>query len=134
VTLEASGPRAVASLVSTGHGGRELLRLDTGLTDVRGVAFARDGSSLWVIAGEVEGDGRQPAGLWRLDAVIREGSQAVRPTCVARLADPRAVVAVSDHSLVVVHGTQPRTISRIDMTADEDVIDPKEEQREEGER
>jgi hypothetical protein len=34
------------------------------------------------------------------------------------------------------HGTQPRTISRIDMTVDDvaDVIDPKEEQREEGER
>jgi hypothetical protein len=129
----------VASLVSTGHGGRELLRLDTGLADVRGVAFARDGSSLWVIAGEVEGDGRQPAGLWRLDAVIREGSQAVRPTCVARLADPLAVAAVSDNSLVVVHGTQPRTISRIDMTADDvadvaDMVDPKEEQPEEGER
>ena len=136
VTLEASGPRAAASLVSTGHGGRELLRLDTGLADVRGAAFARDGSSLWVIAGEVGGDSRQPAGLWRLDAVIREGRQAVRPRCVARLADPRAVAAVSDHSLVVVHGTQPRTISRIDMTVDDvaDVIDPKEEQREEGER
>jgi hypothetical protein len=136
VTLEASGPRAAASLVSTGHGGRELLRLDTGLADVRGAAFARDGSSLWVIAGEVGGDSRQPAGLWRLDAVIREGRQAVRPRCVARLADPRAVAAVSDHSLVVVHGTQPRTISRIDMTADDvaDVIDPKEEQPEEGER
>ena len=136
VTLEASGPRAAASLVSTGHGGRELLRLDTGLTDVRGVAFARDGSSLWVIAGEVGGDGRQPAGLWRLDAVIREGRQAVRPTCVARLADPLAVAAVSDDSLVVVHGTQPRTISRIDMTADDvaDAVDPKKEQREEGER
>jgi hypothetical protein len=136
VTLEASGPRAAASLVSTGHGGRELLRLDTGLADVRGAAFARDGSSLWVIAGEVGGDSRQPAGLWRLDAVIREGRQAVRPRCVARLADPRAVAAVSDHSLLVVHGTQPRTISRIDMTADDvaDVIDPKEEQREEGER
>jgi len=136
VTLEASGPRAAASLVSTGHGGRELLRLDTGLADVRGAAFARDGSSLWVIAGEVGGDSRQPAGLWRLDAVIREGRQAVRPRCAARLADPRAVAAVSDHSLVVVHGTQPRTISRIDMTADDvaDVVDPKEEQREEGER
>ncbi len=136
VTLEASGPRAAASLVSTGQGGRELLRLDTGLADVRGVAFARDGSSLWVIAGEVQGDGRQPAGLWRIDAVIREGRQAVRPTCVARLADPIAVAAVSDHSLVVVHGTQLRTISRIDMTANDvaDVVDPKEEQREEGER
>jgi hypothetical protein len=134
VTLEASGPGAAASLVSTAHGGRELLRLDTGLADVRGAAFARDGSSLWVIAGEVGGDGRQPAGLWRLDAVMREGRQAVRPSCVVRLADPRAVAAVSDHSLVVVHGTQPQTISRIDMTVDDDVVDPKEERREEGER
>jgi hypothetical protein len=106
------------------------------LADVRGAAFARDGSSLWVIAGDVGGDGRQPAGLWRLDAVIREGSQAVRPTCVVRLADPLAVAAVSDNSLVVVHGTLPRTISRIDMTAGDvaDVVDPREERREEGER
>ena len=136
VTLEASDRKAIASLVSTGHGGRELLRLDTGLADVRGAAFARDGSSLWVIAGDVGGDGRQPAGLWRLDAVIREGSQAVRPTCVVRLADPVAVAAVSDNSFVVVHGTLPRTISRIDMTAGDvaDVVDPEEERREEVER
>ena len=136
VTLEASDRRAMASLVSTGHGGRELLRLGTGLADIRGAAFARDGSSLWVLAGDVGGDGRQPAGLWRLDAVIHEGRQAVRPTCVVRLADPLAVAAVSDNSLVVVHGTLPRTISRIDMTAGDvaDVVDPTEERREEGER
>jgi hypothetical protein len=36
---------------------------------------------------------------------------------------------------VVVHGTLPRTISRIDMTAGDvaDVVDPEEERREEGE-
>ena len=133
VTLESSERRAAASLVFTGHGGRELLRLDTALADVRGAAFARDGSSLWVIAGEVSGTASQPAGLWRLDAVMREGRQAVRATCVVRLADPHAVAAVSDRSLVLVHGSQPRTISRIDIASDGGMA-PREDRREEGER
>ena len=133
VTIEAAAHEGTASLVSTGHGGRELLRLETGLADVRGVAFARDGSSLWVIAGAVAGPDPQLAGLWRLDAVFHDDRQAVRPTCVAPLDDPQALAAVSDRSLVVVQGSQPRTISRIELTADT-VVDPEEDQREEGER
>ena len=133
VTIEAAAHEGTASLVATGHGGRELLRLDTGLADVRGVAFARDGSSLWVIAGAVAGPVPQPAGLWRLDAVLHDDRQAVRPTCVAPLDDPQALAAISDRSLVVVHGSQPRTISRIEVTADT-VVDPEDDRREEGER
>jgi hypothetical protein len=76
----------------------------------------------------------QPAGLWRLDAVFREGRQAVRPTCVVPLAEPHAVAAVSDRSLVVVHGVRPRALSRIDVTdanlADE-AAGKKEERHEE---
>lgn len=133
VTLESSERQAPARLVFTGHGGRELLRLDIGLADVRGVAFARDGSALWVIAGEVGGAAPQPAGLWRLDAALREGRQAVRTTCVVRLDDPHAVAAVSDRSLVVVHGSRSRTISRIDI-ASEGGMDPQDDRREEEER
>ena len=134
VTIEAAAASGAATLVFTGPGGRELLRLDTGLADVRGAAFTRDGSSLWVIAGEVAGRTPQPAGLWRLDAVFREGRQAVRPTCVVPLAEPHAVAAVSDRSLVVVHGVRPRALSRIDVTdanlADE-AAGKKEERHEE---
>lgn len=133
VTIEAVVHEGTASLVSAGHGGRELLRLDTGLADVRGVAFARDGSSLWVITGAVAGRVPQPAGLWRLDAVFRDDRQAVRPTCVAPLDDPQALAAVSDRSLVVVHGPPPRTISRIEVTAD-NAVDPQKDLREEGEQ
>lgn len=119
VMIERAEATGAATVVFTGPAGRELLRLDTGLADVRGIAFTRDGSSLWAIAGEVAGRTPQPAGLWRLDAVFREGRQAVRPTCVVPLADPRALAAVSDRSLVVVHGTGPRGLSRIDLTDDE---------------
>jgi hypothetical protein len=133
VTIEAAAGDGTASLVSKGHGGRELLRLDIGLADVRGVAFARDGSSLWVIAGAAAGPDPQPAGLWRLDAVFRDDRQAVQPTCIVPLDDPQALAAVSDRSLVVVHGSQPRTISRIEVIVDS-VVNPKDDQREEGER
>jgi hypothetical protein len=122
VTIEPAAATGGATLVFTGPSGRELLRLDTGLADVRGVAFTRDGSALWAIAGDVPGRKAQPAGLWRLDAVFREGRQAVRPTCVVPLADPQALAAVSDRSLVVVHGVGPRSLSRIDVT-DADLAD-----------
>jgi hypothetical protein len=122
VTTEAAAASGAATLVFTGPGDRELLRLDTGLADVRGVASTRDGSALYAIAGEVAGREPQPAGLWRLDAVFREGRQAVRPTCVVPLAEPHAVAAVSDRSLVVVHGVGPRSLSRIDVT-DADLAD-----------
>lgn len=115
VTFEAAEPNADATVVFTGPSGRELLRLDAGVADVRGAAFARDGSALWVIAGAAGRDGRQPAGVWRLDAVVRDGRQAVRPTCVLRLADPRAVAPVSERGLVVVHGVELPSISRIDF-------------------
>jgi len=117
VMVEAAEPRGPAGLVYLGPGGRELLRLDVGLVDVRGAAFARDGSAVWVIAGEAGGDEHQPAGVWRLDAVIRDGVQVVRPTCVARLDDPVDLAAISARSLVVVHGARPRTVSRIDLAA-----------------
>lgn len=133
VTLEPAAASGTATLAFTGPGGRELLRLDTGLADVRGAAFTRDGASLWAIAGEVAGRTPQPAGLWRLDAVFRDGRQAVRPTCVVPLADPQALAAVSDRSLVVVHGAGPRGASRIDVTADDPAAGPRaaEERHEE---
>ena len=133
IALEAAESSGAATLVSTGLGGRELLRLDAGVADVRGAACARDGSALWVICGAGGTAGDQPAGVWRLDAVIRDGRQAVRPTCVVRLAEPHALAAVSDRSLVVVHGTEPRAVSRIDDAGADGAADsttkPQEEAR-----
>lgn len=115
VLLEATDANASATVSFHGPAGRELLRLDTGLKHVRGVACARDGSALWVIAGPAEA-ADQPGGLWRLDAVLRDGRQAVRPVCLAPLEEPRAIAAVSDQAVVVVHGTTRRTIVRIDSS------------------
>jgi hypothetical protein len=115
VLLEATDAAGSAAVSFHGPAGRELLRLDTGLQHVRGVACARDGSALWVITGPSEAANR-PGGLWRLDAVLRDGRQAVRPVCLAMLEEPRAIAAVSDRSVVVVHGTARRTIVRIDSS------------------
>ncbi len=114
VLLDATDAAAPAAVSFHGPTGRELLRLDTGLRHVRGVAFGRDGAALWVIAGSPD-SGDQPEGLWRLDAVLRDGRQAIRPTCVARLVAPRSIVAVSERSVVVGHGDPRRTIVRVDL-------------------
>jgi hypothetical protein len=113
VILDAPDAAAPATVSFHGPTGRELLRLETGLTNVRGAACARDGSALWVLAGR-DDSADQPQGLWRLDAVLRDGRQAVRPECVAQIEEPRAIAAVSDRSVVVVHGTARRKIVRID--------------------
>lgn len=101
------------ALVYLGGAGRELLRVDTGLTGIHAVAFTRDDGDLYVAA--AGGDGRQE-GLWRLDAALERGQQAVRPTLVAAFTAPRAVVAVSARSLVVIHGADCREVSRVDVT------------------
>ncbi|MFM8735730.1 MAG: hypothetical protein ACKOC8_11105 [Pirellulales bacterium] len=111
--------------------GRRLLRLDTGLTRVRDVAFDRAGGRLWVVGGE-PGDADRPEGLWRLDAELRRGAQGVRPTCVVRLTEPRAVVAASDEALLVATGAPGRAILRIDPRhgrKSEDGTDGEEEGR-----
>lgn len=96
-----AGSPATAVVSFRGATATEVLRLDTGLPRVRGAAFGREDGTLWLIAGEA-GSADRPEGLWRLDAVLRDRVQAVRPTCVARLAAPRSIAAVSDRSVVVV--------------------------------
>lgn len=100
-----------------GPTGRELLRLDTGLRDVRDAAFGRGAEELFVLAGE-PGAGDQPEGVWRLDATMREGMQAVRPVCLVALDAPRAIASATERALVVSHGSGPRRIVRIDPTPD----------------
>ena len=108
--IEGAGSAAVSF---HGASGREILRLDTGLFNVRGAAFGRGDGVLWLIADEATLVG-QPAGLWRLDAVLRDRRQAARAVCVARLAAPRGIACVSDRSVVVAHAGAKPGLVRID--------------------
>ena len=101
------------ALVYLGVAGRELLRVDAGVKGIQAVVFTRDDGDLYVTA--AGGDGDRQQGLWRIDAVLENGRQAVRPTLVAAFAAPRAAVAVSARSLVVVHGADSREVSRVDV-------------------
>jgi hypothetical protein len=92
---------------------RPLLHLDTALPQVRDAAFCRTDGTLWV-AGGGAGSDTFPEGLWRIDAVLRNGRQAVEPVCVARLVGARSVVCLSDKAIIVTHGREARTVSRID--------------------
>lgn len=84
-------------------GGHTLLDLDTGLTNIRDICVSLGRGTLWVLTGEAgQGAGRQAAGLWRLDAVIRDRRQAVQPRLMTTLDDPQAVVASGDELLYVV--------------------------------
>lgn len=84
-------------------GGWDLLRLDTGLRDIRDVCFTQADGGLWVITGGLEtADPPQPAGLWRLDAALRNRRQAVEAVLVTLLKAPRALAAGSDNVLYAV--------------------------------
>ncbi|MCE9631206.1 MAG: hypothetical protein K8S94_10905 [Planctomycetia bacterium] len=102
----------VAFYVGTGG---ELLRLETGLSQIRDAAFDRGAGALWVLAGDPASPAR-PEGLWRLDAVMRDGRQTVNPMLVTRLVAPRSMVAVSERSIVV---TLAGSIVRIDPVAEQ---------------
>jgi len=104
----AAGPRDEMVLVRTGPGGsiiiayhdqegRTLLALDTGLERIVDAGFAPGGKSLWAVGRDA--DGR--SGLWRLEATLRGGKQAIRPVLVLPLADPLAVVAPTERSALV---------------------------------
>lgn len=99
------GPAAVTFLDPAG---RTLLELDAGVADVRAAAFSRRDGSLWVLTGTAGG---QPAGLWRLDAVMRDGRQGVRPEWAASFADPVAIAGASDDTLVVAAGNPVRLVT-----------------------
>jgi hypothetical protein len=101
---------------------RRLLHLDTSLTQIRDAAFCRADGTLWVVGGGTRtaagGDSavQVPEGLWRIDAVLRDGRQAAEAVCVARLEGARAVVCLSERAIIVTHGREARTVSRIDPT------------------
>jgi hypothetical protein len=94
---------------------RQLLHLDTTLPQVRDAAYCRTDGTLWVAGGEAGSD-TTPEGLWRIDAVMRNDRQAAQAVCVARLDGARSVVCLSDKAIIVTHGRDNRTVSRIDPT------------------
>jgi len=109
-------------------GPRRLLHLDTSLPRIRDAAFCRADGTLWVVGGrapatggrgDVGSDGSAaatPEGLWRIDAVMRNGRQSVEAVCIARLDGARAVTCLSERAIIVTHGRERRIVSRIDPT------------------
>jgi hypothetical protein len=79
-----------------------LLRLDTGLTAIRDVAFAPEAGVLWVVADD-DAPRLPQGGLWRLDATLRGGHQAVVAVPVADLPAPLAVACPTKKSVLVTH-------------------------------
>ncbi len=94
--------------------GVELLRLSTGLREIGGITFGRGDGMLWATGGAADGPA---AGLWRLDATLQGGRQAIQPVLVAEAAAPRDVVAVGEGAVLVVAGEPERRILRIGPAA-----------------
>ena len=113
--IEGAGSAAVSF---HGASGREILRLDTGLFNVRGAAFGRGDGVLWLIADEATLVG-QPAGLWRLDAVFAAGRQAIRGSHAARLAAAAGLVSLDDRTVAVLAGPTDRRLVRLDLDTTE---------------
>lgn len=113
LVLITAGERAgqsIESIAFYGTDGRCLLDLETGLSGIRDVAFAADGSSLYVVAATVAD---QRAGLWRLEAGAQDGRQVIRPELVAELPDPRAIVCPDPRAVVVTQGAPDRSVVEI---------------------
>jgi hypothetical protein len=78
-----------------------LLRLDTGLTDIRDAAFAPGHAGLWVAAGGPAEQGEQPrpGGLWRLDATLRGARQVIAAVPIGPVPAALAVACPTEHLL-----------------------------------
>jgi hypothetical protein len=96
---------------------RRLLHLDTGLPVVHDAAFCRADGTLWVVGGAA-GSTATPEGLWRIDAVLRDGRQDVRAVCVTPLDGAVAIACLSDRAIAVTHGRPSRIVSLIDPAGD----------------
>lgn len=92
--------------------GRELLRLPAGLASIRGLEFGRGDQALWAVASGPTGR----SGLWRLDAALADGRQAIRPALVAPLESPRDLVTCSPRAIVVVSDGATGRLTVIDPT------------------
>lgn len=93
--------------------GRELARFEAGVARLQAIAFDRGGATLCV-AGRGLADGR--AGVWRLEAVMREGRQAVRPVLVTPHPAACDLVAGPERGLIMLAGDEAGTLLAIDPT------------------
>jgi len=114
LVLALRGPEDRAEIAFFDTAGQELLRLPAGVRSIGGLTFSRGDGMLWATAAGAGEDG--PAGLWRLDAALRNGRQEIRPTLVAAVAAARDVASASERTLVVVRGA-PAGLVRIDPVA-----------------
>jgi len=98
-------------------GRQRLLDLDLGLAGVRDAASCRGDGTLWVVA---DGEPGNPAGsgLWRIDAVLEAGRQAVRPVLVAGLPQPLSVVCLSERAVAISGGGERRRVILVNPSAD----------------
>ncbi len=94
-------------------GGREILRLPSGMRHVAGIDFGRGDGMLWAVGTGADGH----SGLWRLDATLRDGRQVVQPVLIKPFAAPVAVVAASERAIIVLHGEPSRTVSRVEPSS-----------------
>ena len=101
---------AVALSFHANAGQQRLLQLDLGLPRVIDAAFCRGAGTLWVVA-DGGGSAKTPAGLWRIDAELRNGRQAARTECVAPLDHPLSAVCLSDRAIAVaLGGDRPKIV------------------------
>jgi len=109
-----SGPDGTTDAVAYyGVDGGRLLDLGTGLRGIRDLAFAPDGSAVYVVAA-ASGSADAPAGLWRLDASLEDGRQAIHPRLVAPLDEPVAVACPAPTLIVVAHGSPERVVAQVE--------------------
>jgi hypothetical protein len=90
-------------------GGRELLRVSSGLERISALGIGRGDDVLWALGDSSD----RRRGLWRLDAAFRDRRQVVQPAFVHSLESPVAMVAISDRGLVVIDGTPQPHVLRV---------------------
>lgn len=112
-----TSPRREITLIETPEGGMSsqlafydasgkslLLRLDTGLSGVTALAYSPDTGRLYALAHADRDD--HPAGLYRLDAVRRDGKQAISPYQVLPLEDGIAMTFSAKGELFLLAGEE----------------------------
>jgi hypothetical protein len=109
---------AVALSFHASAGQPQLLRLDLGIPRVVDAAFCRGAGTLWAVA-DGDGSAAAPAGLWRIDAHLRNGRQAARAECVAELDHPLSLACLSERAIAVaLGGERPRIVLVNPLAAD----------------
>ncbi len=82
-----------------GRSGKLLLRLETQLNDVAGLAYHPRSGLLYAI--DLSWSDPSRGGLYRLDSVLEQGRQAIRPLRVATLERPTSMAFAPDGTLYV---------------------------------